>query len=344
MEKDMQYLYTLTSTTNDYFYEQFLLSATSLKLYTPNADIILLCDTKTKETLSGKREEYQKLVSKTITVEAPSDMPQIEVSRWVRTSMRRLVPGDFLFLDGDTIVTDDLSSISKMCIKFGACMDKHLPLDRNYKNEKIIEMDKKLGFTSHLSNRHYNGGVLFCADIPETHKIFDRWHELWLFCKSKNIQRDQPALNMAIYENSSLFTELDGTWNCQAAYNGLPYLSNSKIIHYFATDFIFNSSPFIPASEIIFKGIKDIGVIPDKTLELLKNPRAAFVPESRIVAGNDMLSVINSSFFESVFFMRKKTPCLFNFINRLCLSAKKIVKFFMIKTSRKKDGGINIYN
>jgi len=339
----VQYLYTLTSSTNDIYYEQFLLSAMSLKLLMPDAQVILLCDTKTKETLTGNRREYEKLVTETFTVDAPPEMPQIEVSRWVRTSMRRLVPGDFLFLDGDTIVTDDLSAIANAGIKFGACLDKHSLINRHAKSRNIIELDKKLGFNSHLSNRHYNGGVLYCADTPETHKFFDRWHKLWLFSKSKNIQRDQPSLNMAIYENPSLFTELDGIWNCQIAFNGLPYLANSKIIHYFATDFIFNSSPFILASEHIFKEIKEAGVIPEKTLELLKNPRTAFVPESRIVAGDDMLSVINSSFFESVFFMRKKAPWLFNFINRLCLSAKKIVKYFMIKSSRKKDGGTKHY-
>jgi len=340
----MQYLYVLTSTPNDIYYEQFLLSAASLKLIMPDAKTVLLCDSKTKDTLTGNRREYEKLVSKTITVEAPDNLNQIEVSRWVRTSMRRLVQGDFLFLDGDTIVTDDLSSISEMNISFAACLDKHSLIDRHAKSKNIIEMDKKLGFNSHLSNRHYNGGVLFCADTSETHKIFDRWHELWHFSKSKNIVRDQPSLNMAIYENISVFTELDGTWNCQIAYNGLPYLANSKIIHYFATDLIFNSSPFILASDKIFKQIKETGSIADETLELLKKPRAAFAPESRIIAGEDMLSVINSGVFESVFFMKKKTPWLFTLINKFCFTAKKIAKSFMIKNSRKKDSGINIYN
>ena len=340
----MQYLYTLTSTNNDIYYEQFFLSLASLKLVMPDAKVILLCDSKTKETLTGNRREYEKLVSRTITAEAPGDMNQIEVSRWVRTSMRRLVSGDFLFLDGDTVVTDDLSSISDMSIKFGACLDKHSLIDKHTKRENIIELDKRLGFNSHLSNRHYNGGVLFCADTQEVHKLIDRWHELWLFSRSKNITRDQPSLNMAIHENQSLFTELDGTWNCQISHNGLPYLSNSKIIHYFATDLIFNTSPFLLASDKIFKQIKQTGIIPDYAMEMLKNPRTAFESESRIIAGEDMLSLINSSFFESVFLMRKKTPWLFNFLNRLASFGKKIIKSFIIKRSRKKDGGIKYYN
>ena len=340
----MQYLYTLTSAVKDDYYEQFLLSVTSLKLLMPNATIILLCDSKTKETLAGKRCEYEKLVSKTITVQAPGDLSQIEVSRWVRTSMRRLVQGDFLFLDGDTIVTGDLSLVFEYKINFGACMDKHFLIDTHSKKDSIISKNELLGFDSHLSNKHFNGGVLFCADTPETHKIFGRWHDLWIFSKGKNILRDQPALNMAIYENQPYFTELDGTWNCQIAYNGLPYLSESRIIHYFATDTIFQSSPFIFASSDIYKKIKDTGVIPDNAMKMLENPKAAFVPESRIVAGSDMLNVVNSDFFEFIFLLRKKAPFIFKFFNRWASIGKKITKFYLVQKSKRKDGGTKYYN
>jgi len=340
----MQYLYVLTSSPKDFFYEQFLLSATSLKLLMPDAEVVLLCDSKTKESLTGNRREYEKLVSGIIAAEVPGDLNQIEISRWVRTSMRRLISGDFLFLDGDTIVTGDLSSIAAMNIKFGACLDKHSLIDNHSKKKNIIEYNKTLGFDTHVSNRHFNGGVLFCADTSEVRKLFDRWHELWLFSRSKNITRDQPSLNMAIHENQSLFTELDGTWNCQISHNGLPYLSNSKIIHYFATDLVFNTSPFLLASDNIFKKIKNTGIIPDDILELLKNPRTAFVPESRIIAGDDILSVINSNFFQFVFLMKKNLPALFNFFNCLCSAGKKISKFIIVKMSRRKDGGIKFYN
>jgi len=340
----MQYLYVLTSIPNDYFYEQFFLSASSLKLVMPTADIVLLCDTITKETLTGNRGEYEKIVSKTIAVDAPSGMLQIETSRWLRTSMRRLVQGDFLFLDGDTIVTKDLSSITKMNINFGACLDSHTPIDRHANRDRFIASDKKFGFTSHLSNRQYNGGVLFCADTSETHKIFDRWHELWLFTRSKKTIRDQPSLNMAIYENLSCFTELDGTWNCQLVINYLPYLANAKIFHYFATNLAMNTSPFLLASGEIFNQIKNTGVIPDEAMQLLKCPQAAFENETRVLTGKDMLYIIDSDYFKSIFLLRKKIPWLFNFINNLSSIGKKITKSHMVRKSRKMDGGVSHYN
>jgi len=340
----MKYLYVLTSSQKDNYYEQFFMSLTSLRMVMPDTDIILLCDTKTKATLTEKREGYHKLISQTITVDVPSDFSQTEISRWLKTSMRRLVPGDFLYIDCDTIITEDLSSITDIERKFGVCLDKHSLIDRHGKKSSIIENDKKLGFTSYLSNKHFNGGVLYCPDTPETHKIFERWHELWLFCTKKNISRDMPSLNMAIYENSSSCTELDGTWNCQIAYNSLPFLANAKIIHYFASDFAMHTSPYIPASEKIFIRIKETGAVPSDVMKLLKNPRTAFVSGSRIIAGEDTLSVINSSIFEFIFLLQKKIPWLFYVINWFCSIGKKITKFFITRTSRRKDGGIKHYN
>ena len=334
----MQYLYVLVSEETDFYYEQFLLSVTSLKLVMPNATVVLLCDLDTKKTLVGKRSLHEELVSETLFVKAPIGMLRVEVSRWLKTSMRRYVTGDFIFIDCDTVVIEDLSSIDWMDIKFGACLDKHTLINRHSKNYDIIRKDKRLGFTSYLSNKHINSGVIFCADIPETHRIFDRWHELWSFSNSKNIVRDQPAFNMAILENQSVFTELDGTWNCQISFNGLPFLANSKIIHYFASDAILRTSPFLLASNEIFAKIKSTGEIPARVIELLKSPRTAFAPEARIVAGEEVLSVVNSSIFEFLILIRRRMPPLFIFLDVISTIIKRILKHLVLKTGGKRDG------
>lgn len=331
----MQFLYILISNPNDIYYEQFILSITSLRLIMPSAVVVLLCDTKTKENLVVNRAGYEKLVNKVITVNAPDDMPQVEVSRWIKTSMRRLVSGDFLYIDNDTIIVEDLSSISDTEIKFGACLDKHSLLDKHHKADNIIERDKFLGFSSYLSNRHINSGIIYCVDTPEAHKAFDRWHELWKFSNSKNVVRDQPSFNMAIYENSSIFTELDGIWNCQISFNGLRFLANSKIIHYFASDLSLHETPFILASDSILKKIKETGKIPEETVKFLTNPRTAFVSECQIISGEKMLSVFNSNIFDVIFRIKAKSPKLFIFIDNLFFGLKKIIKFFILIFSKK---------
>ena len=340
----MKYLYTLTSTQNDNYYEQFLLSVISLKQFTTNAEIVLLCDSQTKKTLSGKRSEYEKYVSEIITADAPASFSQIEVSRWIKTSMRRLVTGDFLFIDCDTIITDDLSSITELEIIFAACLDKHALIDRHHKKNMLIEDDKRLGFCSYKSNYHINSGVIYCKDNEDTRKLFCRWHELWLYSKSKNILRDQPSFNMAIYENPSLFTELSGIWNCQISYNSLPYLAEAKIIHYFASNMYLNQTPFLLADETILNQIKLTGQIPNNALELLKKPRSAFTPDSQIIAGSDMLHVLNSNLFQFIIFLKKKIPSLFNFFDKLFYLFKKPAKNIVKKYNNKKEGKFKLYN
>jgi len=340
----MQYLYILTSTLKDNYYEQLLLSVTSLNLLMPNSRIVLLCDPKTKDTLTDKRCEYEKFVCETITVDVPKELNQMEASRWIKTKMRSLVKGDFLFIDCDTIITDDLSSITELGIKFGACLDKHSLIDKHGKGKSIIEYDKKLNFSSYTSNRHINSGIIYCRDEPQTHKLFDRWHELWLYSKNKMILRDQPSFNMAIFENSDIFSELDGTWNCQISYNGLPFLTKSKIIHYFATDIYLNIPSFLLAGDEVFNYIKQTGSVSADALNLLKDPRSAFSAESQIISGSDMLSVLNSSLFQFIYLLKKKKPFIFNVFNNIVSFFKNLAKIFVIKFDKNKNRKLRYYN
>ena len=312
----MKILYVLASNPKDTYYEQFLLSLTSLKLVSPELETILLCDTKTKETLTGNRTEYQKLISQVITVEAPGAMTQSEVSRWLKTSMRSHVKGDFLFIDSDTIITENISSISELGLAFAACLDKHSTLESHHMREYIISNNGKLNFNAHLSIPHYNSGIIFCKDTTETHNLFNRWHELWLFSNSRNIPVDQPSFNQAISENYSIFKELHGIWNCQICYNGLPFLAKSKIIHYFASSLNSLNPPFILASDSILKQIKESGKIPEIALKHLENPRAAFVSESRIITDNEM-ELVNSFIFSKLLWLKKRKPGLFDKLNNL---------------------------
>jgi len=104
------------------------------------------------------------------------------------------------------------------------------------------------------------------------------------------------------------------------------------------------TSPFLLASDNVFKQIKETGAISDDVFALLKTPRTAFESESRIIAGEDTLSVMNSSLFELLYWMRVKIPGLFYFLNRIGNICKKTGKYFLVKISRKKDGGIKHYN
>jgi len=311
----MKYVYVLTSSEGDFYYEQFFLSITSLRMHNPQAFIVALIDSKTKEGLTGKRSGYSKLVSETVTITAPSELSQKEVSRWIKTSMKKYVVGDFLYIDCDTIIAGNLDVNFPAEIKIGAILDTHVPLSKHHKAQHFEMEDLGLKFNSFETGFRYNGGVIFCRDTSAANEFFLRWHSLWLFSNKEGISQDMPSLNQANHELGGIITELDDKWNCHITYNGLPFLFDAKIIHYIATSFDFIDCPFLPASRAVLLSVKETGVILPETLKLLKNPRTAFEYRSRIVADKAELDVVNSKIFLLLLILRKKKPRLFHSID-----------------------------
>jgi hypothetical protein len=84
---NLKYVYVLTSSERDYYYEQFFLSLASMRLHNPDAEIIVLIDEKTKQGLTGKRSGYEAMSSQIIVVKVPDELSQKEASRWIKTSI-----------------------------------------------------------------------------------------------------------------------------------------------------------------------------------------------------------------------------------------------------------------
>jgi hypothetical protein len=311
----MKYLYVLVSNPNDLYYEQFLLSVTSLRLFNPNSEIVLLCDQDTETGLVGKRTEYKEYVSELISVQTPQGLSQKEVSRWLKTSMRNYVVGDFLFIDCDTIITEDLSGVFNRKEMLLAVLDKHVLIDKHYMKSYIFSNDAKMGFQSATTNRHYNSGVIFCKDTPYTKSFFERWHALWLQTRKKNILVDQPSFNQVIFETGCM-AEMGGEWNCQIAYGGLRFLHEAKIIHYYSSSLITAVSPYSLAAAHVLTEIHETGFVPQAALEAMKQPKAAFENDCRVVAGEAALGVLNSNIFAKLLWLMKKYPSLFKLIDK----------------------------
>jgi lipopolysaccharide biosynthesis glycosyltransferase len=316
----MKYIYVLTSSNDDYYYEQFLLSIVSLRFYNPHAHISVLIDSMTKENLINVRTEYEKIVSNIIIVNAPSKLSQKGISRWIKTSVKNYIDGDFLYIDCDTIITSNLNNNFPQEIKIGAILDTHVELSKHHLKHHFEHEDLKLNFNSSFElGMRYNGGVIFCRDSPETTEFYSNWHSLWEYSYNHGNHHDMPSLNQVNYKMNKIITELDGIWNCQITHNGLPFLYNAKIIHYYATAFNFINSPFLLASNDILSQIKQTGTIPGKASSLIENPKTAFEPDSRIVSGEAELDVINSKFFSVLLRLRKKKPDFFKAFNNFII-------------------------
>jgi hypothetical protein len=332
----MNYVYVLTSSRSDTYYEQFFLSITSFRLFNPQADIIVLIDKKTKDALSGTRAGYEKLASEIKVVDVPEEFSQKEASRWIKTSICNYVAGDFLFLDCDTIITQKLVPDFLPDIKIGAVLDTHITLGKHHLKKSFEDSDKKIGFSSSFKEkRHYNGGLIYCRDAQVGKQFFDKWHELWLYSRERGNSQDMPSLNQANYELNNIITELPGEWNCQISHNGLPYLHNAKIIHYYATSLISFAPAYRLASKEILTSIKETGKISPEIMKLLENPRAAFETNSRIIADPAVIGAFDGSLFSKLIWLNKKHPGFFRVCDSFMAGFTRLIKKILGKNSDK---------
>jgi hypothetical protein len=309
------------------YYEQFFLSVTSLRMYNPGADCVVLIDEKTKANLIGKRAGYEQVVSEIKVIKVPDEFSQKEASRLIKTSINRYVEGNFLYIDCDTIITTELNRSFPPDIKAGAVLDCHVRISENPLYHHFEREDERLGFQSSFKTGvRYNGGVLFYRDSPETRAFFERWHSLWFESRKKRITQDMPALNQANYEMNNIITELGGEWNCQISHNGVIFLHKAKVIHYFGTTNDVFETPYLPGTKVVLSYIKETGIISDSAMKLLGNPLEAFNIHSRLIADENMVTVFNSSFFSMLLWLCRKHYGLFKKLNAIIFSLSVFVK------------------
>jgi len=275
----LKYVYGLVSDETDYYLEQALMSITSLKIRMPDAFISLVIDDITDKTLIGKRKNVLGFVNELKVVNIALQFNKKIRSRWLKTSIRKHIDGNFIFIDCDTVICDDLSHIGNLDCDLGAVLDCHIL--RHGSDAKIIQgNDKILGFSaSFVSDKHFNSGVIFCRDTSICHKFFDEWHGLWLSRMKSNIFIDQPSFNQANLNLNNIITEIDGIWNCQISKGGIVFLCDAKIIHYFTS--LPGKNPYLLADFSLLHKISEIG-IDEEIIKYLSHPKRIFSLNTRI--------------------------------------------------------------
>ena len=279
----LKFVYTLVSSERDYYAEQAAVSMHSLRLHNPECHITLVTDEDTLKSLTGCRSLIKKYVSECITVNPPADFTPVQKSRYIKTSLRQNIKGDFLFIDCDTIVTGCLEACGEMYAELGAVLDCHTTAERNGQLNRYLEQTKK---TFWGYNFYFNTGVLLVKDTENTHKFFDDWHRIWLEDKAKyNTSMDQPSFAQADMANNHLVREIDGRYNCQIVMAGAKRLMfDSLVVHYMS------NLPEVgfPLKETnVLKQVREKGITEDIS-RIIRNPQMSFLESSCIIGGKEL--------------------------------------------------------
>lgn len=288
-------VYVLTSTEKDLFYEQTLVSITSLRMHNPNAYVVLVVDEGTNETFIGFRQKIEDIITEKVVVKTPENYNNLLRSRYLKTTLREHIKGTFLYVDCDTIISSSLEEIDAIGEKsnFDILMakDRHLNMNKMspHIRKGVEERAKQTNW--HITDKdiiYFNSGVMLVKDTDLTHRFFRRWNELWTSNIPTKVFADQPPLAKTNQEFDYVIDELDGTWNCQIASNALRYLHDAKIIHYFASNLGKREKAYLFSDNAPFEEIKSQECIPDNIMQNIEEPHKAYRNMVEVITSDDI--------------------------------------------------------
>lgn len=279
-------VYVLTSQSSDYYLEQLIISVYSLRLYNPEMKIFVVVDNETNESLVNDRSIIKEYVSEVIAVNTPAKYDNLQKSRYLKTTLRSIIDGDYLFIDTDTVITDNIRELDSLTCSVGAVLDKHVCIKDHSGRNSIIHYAKLFDWEIPNEGNYFNSGIMYVKDDSLAHKVYESWHACWKKgLDEKNISIDQPSLAKANEINGYPIAELSGIYNCQIIENGLKYLLDAKIIHYFASNTGRYDCPYIFRNPKIYEKVRKTGI--DGEIELLlEKPKSAFLSKCTIIGGN----------------------------------------------------------
>lgn len=314
-------VYVLTSDDSDIYLEQSYVSIYTLRKHNPDAYVVLIVDADTDKTIVGNRNYILSVITEKVVIPAPCGYTKVEISRYLKNTIRQNIDGDLLYIDSDTVITDRLDDIDYVEADVCGVLDNHVTLDEHPKFHTLFQRQAKyVDWKIQPSDYHYfNGGVLFVKDNNVGRELFRRWNEEWEKGRKRGLHSDQPSLGKVNAELGYVIKELDGAWNCQIADNGMRYFDKAKIIHYFSSTIINYETEyaFLLMNESFFYPLKKYGKLDTKSEMMLASPKELFNSKVKLVCGIN-LSIYNSPLFYRLYVIYVRHPKIYNFLNRCC--------------------------
>lgn len=210
-------VYVLTCSPNGTYIEQALMSVWSARYHNPNAHIVLLVDDKTDKLLTGKRAELLNYITEKIVVPFDDENASMKYrSRWIKTSVRQLIDGDFLYIDSDTLICGSLNAIDDFDCEIGATWESHLLVEDFCDDlmKSASEATIQVGVDLNHEKEYFSSGVLYVKDSPTTHQIYEQWHKNWEEGFNNGLSIDQPALAKANIDLGYVIKRIPDIYNC----------------------------------------------------------------------------------------------------------------------------------
>lgn len=202
----LKVVYCLTSSGGDLYEAMTRVSLATVRLTNPTARIEIACDQQTHQALQATGSRLLREADAVHGVPTPDGPPTFR-NRFVKTQLRLLLTGPFLFLDSDTVVRKPLTPLLNLQADIAAAPNHSADtLAEQIWSEDQANLDA-MGWQ--VREPYVNGGVIWYADTPAAHRFAEAWHRNWLANVERTGRyRDQTALNQSLWTTDYLRVEI----------------------------------------------------------------------------------------------------------------------------------------
>ena len=224
-------VFAITSNGFDVYTAMTRVAIASIRLTNPGFTITVACDSASNIALTKIDHPLLKEVDHWKVVDTPQGEDLFR-NRFVKTSLRSVISGPFLFLDSDILVRGDLSPIFEIDADIAGARNHSCEILKEQSGDKDQEILVAMNWQ--VSDKVYiNGGVIFYNDTQEAKQFAESWHKKWL--QAYNIHkryRDQPAINASLFDTHLKVHILDNKYNAQIE-PSVKVAWDAKIWHYY---------------------------------------------------------------------------------------------------------------
>lgn len=226
-------VYVLVAEQVDIYVLCSYLSVALLRRIHPDAQICLLCDTTTRELLEKSDVPLLSEVQEVLVCDLDEPRPVVR-SRYLKSHMRNLVEGDFVYLDADALPVRPISQVWNQDFTIAAVLDRNFGHPYPHFPDWVAQLYARYGWSPAV---HYcNAGVVFWRDNPEGRRVGEVCAERWqTYFQKEGQYRDQPAFNSALQTVQPALKILG------VEYNGMVeaspwYGRKANILHFYVSD------------------------------------------------------------------------------------------------------------
>lgn len=300
---DTQIVYVSVSSADDLFLEQLWASAYSLRCFHPEATVLVLTDEPTAMRINSEAYQAMRdLITEVKVVEVNNAYSGMQRSREIKTSIRNLIDGDFLYIDTDTIIAAPIDGLDRLKVENLAMvpnMHRHSLAENGLYLTRWKTKVKKV-FDTDIDDAPvlFNGGAFLVRDNAFTRGFFTKWHKNWLLSVSKGLDTDQQALVFTDKHFGYAIEKLPDIYNCQVLF-GVKYLFDAKILHIYHIPSFYSCDP-LRVLWTVYDKIRQEGCLSEETKDILTNPKSYLSFSSCLVSFEDT-DLLRGRFFNIIY-------------------------------------------